>query len=145
SNLRPGTSFVLKLPLRFSGAGTPVVLDSSRPRDIQLGVFAIFGATLIIVGSFFVREQSIGRFDSLTQKDQITESWLQEHILKYPAEIVGAAWDDRVGRPEVVALLARLTHDRKLESEASPDRTRASMTLRLKVDRSSFAGYEREL
>src|SRR5262245_46033162 len=67
TNLRPGVSFVLKLPLRFSGAGAPVVLDVSRPRDIQLGVLAIFGATLLIVGWFFVREQSIGRFDSVTQ------------------------------------------------------------------------------
>src|SRR5262245_18934605 len=130
SNLRPGASFVLKLPLRFSGAGTPVVRDLSRPRDIQLGVFATFGATLLMCGLFCVREQSVGRVDSLTDEVQVTESWLDEHILTRPAEIVGAAWDDRVGRPEVVALLARLTHDRKLESEASRDRRRASMTLR---------------
>ena len=145
NNLRPGQGFVLKIPLRFTGAGAPAVLDSSRPHDIQLAVVALLGSTILIVLLFFVRENTLGRFDPLEQEGHITESWLGEHILKHPAEVVGAAWDDRVGQPEVVALLARLTQEGALASEASPGAKGSSMTLHLKVDRSKFAGYERKL
>src|SRR5262249_30638068 len=55
SNLLPGRSFVLKLPLRYTGAAVPAVLDTSVSREIWLGVLTIFGATLLAVGAFFVR------------------------------------------------------------------------------------------
>jgi hypothetical protein len=145
SNLLPGRSFVLTLPLRYTGVAVPAVLDTSVPLEIWLGVLAIFGATLLAVGAFFVREQSNGRFDPLQQEDQINESWLKEHVLNHPAEVVGAAWDDRIGRPEVVALLARMTTEGKLESQPSPDGSHSSMTLHLKVDRSRLTGYERKI
>ncbi len=70
------------------------------------------------------------------------EPWLREHILKYPAEVVAAAWDENVGTAEVVALIARMVGDGKLESSVG---TSASMTLRLKVDRSTLQGHERTL
>ena len=145
NNLRPGQSFVLKIPLRLIGSAAPAALDSSRPREIQLAVLAVLGTALLIVAWFFVRERARGRFDALEREDSITESWLREHILKYPSEVVGAAWDDRVGQPEVVSLLARLTTDGTLESQPSPGASKASMTLRLKTDRSKLAGYERKL
>ena len=145
SSLLPNRSFVLKLPLRYTGVGAPAILDTSTPRDIALGVLAILGATLLAAGMFFVREQSNGRFDPLQREDQIEESWLTEHVLNHPAEVVGAAWDDRVGTPEVVALLARMSSEGKLESQASRDGSHASMTLRLKVDRARLTGYERKI
>ena len=145
NNLRPGQSFVLKIPLRFTGSAAPAALDSSRPREIWLAVLAVLGSTILIVVWFFVRERARGRFDALERQDAITESWLREHILKYPAEVVGAAWDDRVGQPEVVSLLARLTTDGTLESKPSRSDSKASMALRLKADRSKLAGYERKL
>jgi len=92
NNLRPGQSFVLKMPLRFVGSTAPAALDSSRPREIQLAVLAVLGTTILIVVSFFVRERARGRFDPLEPDDRITDSWLREHLLKYPAEVVGAAW-----------------------------------------------------
>jgi hypothetical protein len=145
SSLPPGRSFVLKIPLRYTGAAVPAVLDTSVPLDVWFGVLTIVGATLLAVGAFFVREQSNGRFDPLQQEDQINEAWLKEHVLTHPAEVVGAAWDDRIGTPEVVALLARMTSEGKLESQASPDGSQSSMTLHLKVDRSRLAGYERKI
>jgi hypothetical protein len=145
SNMRPGESFVLKLPLHYLGAAQPAVLDLSRPRDIQLAALTIFGATILIITWFFLSEQEKGRFDPIEREDRIDESWLRENILKHPAEVVGAAWDNRIGQPEVVALLARMTSEGKLESAASGEGRNASMTLRLKVDRSTFTGYERQL
>lgn len=145
SNMRPGESFVLKLPLHYLGAAQPAVLDLSRPRDIQLAALTIFGATILIITWFFLSEQEKGRFDPIEREDRIDESWLRENILKHPAEVVGAAWDNRIGQPEVVALLARMTSEGKLESAASGEGRNASMTLRLKVARSTFTGYERQL
>ena len=78
--------------------------------------------------------------------DQIDDRWIAEHILKYPAEVVGAAWDDTIGTPEVVALIARLVREGKLESEvAGSGAGKSSMTLRLTVDRSTLEGHERTL
>ena len=145
SNVPPGQSFLLKVPLRFTGAGQPVVLDDSRSREIQLAVLAILGATPLAVAWFFVQEGANGRFDPIEQEDRVDESWLREHILKYPAEVVGAAWDDRIGQPEVVALIARMTSEGKLESEAAGGNRKPAMTLRLKVERSRLTGYERKL
>src|SRR5262245_18673752 len=65
--------------------------------------------------------------------------------MKYPAEVVGAAWDDDVGTPEVVALIARLVGEGKLESDVARSGANASMTLRLKADRSALEGHERTL
>jgi Predicted membrane protein (DUF2207) N-terminal domain len=144
-NLPPNRSFVLKLPLHYLGAGQPLVLDSSRPRDVRFAVLTIFSAAILIITWFFLGEQAKGRFDPIEHEDRVDESWLRENILKHPAEIIGAAWDNRIGQPEVVALLARLTSEGKLESDASGEGRHASMTLRLKVDRSNFTGYERTL
>jgi predicted membrane protein DUF2207 len=145
SNMPPDRSFVLTLPLRYIGTGQPAVLDLSRPPEIRLAVLTIFGAAILIVTWFFLSEQAKGRFDPIEREDRIDESWLRENILKHPAEIVGAAWDNRIGQPEVVALLARMTSEGKLESEASGEGRNASMTLRLHLDRSTFTGYERTL
>src|SRR5262249_29393347 len=122
-----------------------LVLDLSRPPEIRLAVLTIFGAAMLIITWFFLGEQAKGRFDPIEGNDRIDESWLRENILKHPAEIIGAAWDDRVGQPESVALLARMTSEGKLESLASGEGRSASMTLRLKVERSSLTGYERKL
>ena len=72
-------------------------------------------------------------------------AWLREHVFAYPPEVVAAAWDEHVGRSEVVALLARLETDGTIESSLGTARDGATMTLRLKGDRSRLDGYERAL
>ena len=144
TNLAPGRAFVVTLPMRYAGSGTPVAFDTRRPPEIRTAVAVLLGATILLIAWFFAREFRRGRFAAATG-EQVTESWLREHILKYPAEVVGGAWDDRIGPSEVVALLARLTHDRKLESQASSAGSSPSMTLHLKVARSTLQGYERKL
>jgi Predicted membrane protein (DUF2207) N-terminal domain len=145
NNLPPHQGFVLRLPLHYLGAAQPSVLDLSRPPEIRLAALTIFGAAMLIIAWFFLGEQAKGRFDPIERDDRIDESWLRENILKHPAEIIGAAWDNRIGQPEVVAMLARMTSEGKLESQASGEGRHASMTLRLRVDRSSLTGYERKL
>ena len=93
--LPPGRSFVLNLALRHTGAQAPVTLDT-RPAEVRIAVAVLVGVTALLFVSFFVREQSHGRFAPL-ETDRVDEPWLKEHILKHPAEVVGAAWDAGVG------------------------------------------------
>jgi hypothetical protein len=143
--LPPGRSFVLRLPLRYSGTGAPAVLDLTRPIEIRAAVLLLLGLTAIAMLAFFRSEQSWGRFAPL-ESSRIDEPWLREHILRHPAEVIGAAWDAKVGKAEVVALIARLVGEAKLQSEVvSEGDGRSSMMLRLAVPRSALQGYERAL
>jgi len=135
--LPPGKGFVVRLPLRYTGVLVPSTLDLSRPREIVIAVAILLGVTALAVLWFFVREESDGRFAPVAT-EQIDEPWLREHILKYPAEVVGAAWDETIGAPEVVALIGRMVAEGKLESALVDGGGSPSMTLRLKVDRTTL-------
>jgi hypothetical protein len=142
--LAPGRSFVLDLPLRFAGTVAPATLDLTRPLEIRFAVPLLLGITAIAMVAFFRHEQSWGRFAPF-ETSRIDEPWLREHILRHPPEVVGAAWDASVGKPEVVALIARLVAEGKLQSEVANESGASSMTLRLMVPRSALHGYERTL
>jgi uncharacterized membrane protein YgcG len=144
SGLEPGRGFVLTIRLRFTGAGQPEAQEGISPRVIALAVAVVLGVTALAVLAFFVREESHGRFVPVAT-DHIDEGWIAEQVMKYPAEVVGAAWDDSIGTPEVVALIARLVGEGKLESDVARSGAKASMTLRLKADRSALEGHERTL
>jgi uncharacterized membrane protein YgcG len=145
SGLRPGRGFVLTIPLRYSGAGLPQTRTVRSARGIALAASILLGATALAVLAFMWREDSYGRFAPVPT-DAVDAAWIAEHILKYPAEVVGAAWDEDIGTPEVVALVARMVAEGKLESSVSAaGGLSGSMTLRLKVDRSTLTGHERTL
>ena len=127
------------LPLHFSGVDPPSARDLRRPREIVVGVALILGFTAAGVLWFFAREHRYGRFAPLTTA--IDETWLAEHIFKYPAEVVAAAWDENVGTAEVTSLIARMVDDGKLRSSVGKGTAKsAEMTLHLLVDRASPAG-----
>ncbi|HUE87096.1 MAG TPA: DUF2207 domain-containing protein [Vicinamibacterales bacterium] len=138
--LTPGRGFIVTLPLHYAGTAVPIALDSSRPREIVMGVGFLLLALGLGLAAFFAREERHGRFAPLAT--DIDEAWLGEHVFKYPAEVVGAAWDEGISTPEVVALIARMVSEGKLESTVSKS---GSMTLNLKVDRSTLEGHERTL
>jgi hypothetical protein len=139
--LPPGQSFVLNIPFRYTGAQTPVTLDLSRPREIEVAVAIVLLFTGLAVAWFFVRERSYGRFVPVVT-EQVDEAWIKERILKHPAEVVGAAWDGSIGTQEVVALIARMVSEGKLESAVEGEGKQATMVLRLKVDRATLEGHE---
>ena len=107
----------------------------------MIATTAIVVIFALIVLGFVVRERNLGRFAAIDTAI-IDASWIETNILAHPAEVVGAAWDGRIGTPEVVALIARMTAEGKLESEVDG---KNSMTLRLKVDRNKLEGHERAL
>ena len=141
--LSPGQRFVLTIPLRYVGSGEPEINENERVMATAISI--LLGVTIIGVLAFFTREQSYGRFAPLTT-EQVDDKWIAEHIVKHPAEVVGAAWDESIGTAEVVALIARMVGEGTLESNvADTGGGTTSMSLRLKADRSTLDGYERTL
>ena len=138
-NILPGRSFVVTVPLRYTGDLEPAVRDTSRPPEIVQATGLLLALSGLAIGLFFVREQHFGRFAPVPT--DVNETWLREHIFSQPAEVVAAAWDDEVGAAEVVALLARMEAEGKLASDVHG----GEMTLRLAADRDTLAGYERTL
>ena len=138
--LEPGRGFIVRLPLQYSGQTVPSAIETHRPRWVMTAVGFLLLALGLGLAALFVREERIGRFAPLATN--IDEAWLREHVLRYPAEVVGAAWDEGVSTPEVVALIARMVSEGKLESTVGKG---DSMTLELKVDRQSLDGHERTL
>ena len=139
--LEPGEGFVLNIPLWYFESVEPVANDMRRPPEILVGVIAIVGVFALLVLAFVTRERSLGRFAPVDPTG-FDSRWIENNILTYPAEVVGAAWDGRIGKSEVVALIARMTAEGKLESKIEGTN---SIRLSLKVDRDKLNGYERAL
>ena len=137
--LPPGQGLVLTIPLRYTGAGIPAALDSNLPRGIVRALWALLLVPIVVIAWVFARERWYGRFAPL--HPQVDEAWIREHIVNHPAEVVAAAWDNHVESAEVVALIARLVAEGKLQSGAK----NKSMSLHLAVDRDTLEGYERAL
>jgi hypothetical protein len=138
--LRPGQGLVLTIPLHYTGAGVPAALATNLPRGIVNALWSLLIVPIIVIAWTFAREHWYGRFAPLNTT-QIDEAWIREHIVRHPAEVIAAAWDNHIESHEVVALIARLVAEGKLKSVA----TKESMSLHLKVNRGRFEGYERAL
>lgn len=138
----PGQGLVVNVPLRFVGAELPVALQPQRQSPL-LGpaAWALVVLTLAGIGRYFAIEGASGRFAPL--ETDIDEAWLEEHVLRYKPEVVGAAWDNKVGMPEVLAVLARLEREGKLRSVVGDGGARFS--LHLTQGRNVFVDYERGL
>jgi len=96
------------------------------------------------VSWLFFREWRVGRFAPI--ETSVDEAWLQEHVLRHHAEIVGAAWDEQVGTSEVLALLARLVRDGVIAPAGGNGESAGDgSTLRLVGDRQALTGYARDL
>ena len=142
--LAPGAGFVLDTPLGFSGVESPSARDvraaagDRRRGDADPGPHPRGRAVVLRPRAL------VGRFAPLTTA--IDEAWLAEHIFKYPAEVVAAAWDENVGTAEVTSLIARMVDDGKLRSSIGKGTAKSvEMTLHLLVDRASLQGHERVL
>jgi hypothetical protein len=139
-NLDPGQGFVVTLPLQFSGTSVPLAVEPHRPYGVNLAIGFLLLALGLGLAVVFLREERVGRFAPLAT--DIDETWLQTHVLKYPAEVVGAVWDENISTPEVVALIARMVSEGKLASTVNKGGT---MTLDLKAARETLDGHERTL
>lgn len=134
NGLTPGSSYVLNLPLRYTGSGTPSAKDlsatietapASRPsrfggaapprvRHAAGVVFLMIIAAMVIL--LVIREHGTGRFAPLDPPDRIDGEWLEKNVFSRRAEVIGAAWDEKTGGAEVAAMLARLALEGKIRT-----------------------------
>ncbi|HVR42294.1 MAG TPA: hypothetical protein VMS56_02515 [Thermoanaerobaculia bacterium] len=144
----PGEHVVLRVPMHYAGSGHPASVARFSP---PLALAAVGAIPLLLVGwlaaSFVRDERRKGRFVRLPPIDTADRPWLEQHVLRFPPEVVGAAWDDRTASAEVAAVLARLVQEGKLTSRVEPGGWLSSPTLHLElnVPRETLAGYERAL
>ncbi len=152
-DLPPGSSVLITSDLRHTGAAEPEPGVSVVP---ILWRRAAFAAALLAMAFLYVRfrqgEGRRGRFEPLPGPREWDEGWLRENVLDYLPEEVGALWDQKIGPPEVAAVLARMVAEGKLESRVTPGFSLLGISfspgvlhLRLLVERHDLAGYEREL
>ena len=139
--LRPGVTFVVRAPLRYTGGGTPLVFDRTRAPVIATGVPLLLGFAVLGVLWFFVREQRYGRFDPIRTGRSTRRGYRSTSSGTRPRSSAWR-WDEWVGPPEVVALLARLEAEGTIESSVEVGNV---MRLRLKADRDTLTGHARAL
>ncbi len=152
--LPPGQGMVVTLRLARRDASRPAavrsgitpavraaVLARTTPA-IRAGIFALlFGAVFGLFLAWRRREIALGRFDPLPLADSIDETWLEKNVFSLLPEEVGALWDENISAPEVTAVLARLTAERKIKARVEGKK----LTMRRLVPINDFSGYEREL
>ena len=142
----PGRSLSVRVPLRYEGDGSPATVPGSPPGGVRLGLVLLLLAAPLALGTrFFRRERADGRYEPLPRVPD--EAWLEEHLFRYPPELVGAAWDGATSAAEVAGLLARLVAEEKLGSHVERDDDTGDPVLHLEllVPRDTFSELERPL
>ncbi len=115
--LEPGIGFVVAIPLAWSAAGLPSAVRRSPALPLRLGLAGLVALAIVMMTTRFVRDETAaGRFAPLTPLGSINRAWLEAHVLSLRPELVGYAWDEQVGPPDVSATLARLVTEKKLGS-----------------------------
>lgn len=142
SGLRPGESAVVKLALEHTGAGQPAAgrtVASPAVRWAAVGVFA--AAIVLLYFRFRSRESALGRFAPLTPPEAIDEAWLDAHLFPLSPEEAGALWDEKIGPPEIAAVLARLAAEKKISTAVDGKK----LSMRLLVPLEPLQGYDEDL
>jgi uncharacterized membrane protein YgcG len=140
--LPTGQGVVFRRLLSYSGAGSPASVRRTTSRGGRTALFLLLlAAALLLAGVFYARESALGRFAPLPPADAIDASWLQKSVLTLRPEEVGALWDEKIGAPEVAAILARLSAEKKIETGAEGKK----LTMRLLAPLATLEGYEKEL
>lgn len=140
--LVPGESVVIPLRLAYQGAGKPASAVTQLPRAVRLAFpLGMLAAVVFLLLRFLRREKALGRLAPLTPPEAVDETWLQEQLFSLRPEEAGALWDEIVGPPEVAAVLARLTAEKKIQTWASGK----TLHMRLLVPIDELKGYEKDL
>ena len=146
TNLQPGQGYLVNATLQFHGSREPVAVPYGAPSLVAWGLAFLFVfAIAILVFDFVTRERARGRF-VCTPLEQIDERWLEENVLRYKPEIVGAAIDNKIGAPEVAAILAALANEKKIETTVEQRRMkRPLLHMKLLVGMDQIQGHRHAL
>lgn len=144
SDLLPGRGYVVTLPLRYTGAGAPAGVDAWGPRFGAAARTALLFVPLLVLANAWWRESRLGRFAPLPA---VSRESLERTLAATRPEVLGAAWDEAVGAPEVAAIVARLQAEGKLETRVGerPRHGAPELGMTLKRPLGEFEGYERAL
>ncbi|HEX7190308.1 MAG TPA: DUF2207 domain-containing protein [Thermoanaerobaculia bacterium] len=116
TNLPPGRGYIVNVTLQYHGSRAPVAVPYGAPSSVAWGLAFLFVFGIAILIFDFARgERGRGRF-VCTPPEKINEQWLEENVLRFKPEIVGAAIDNKIGAPEVAAILAALANEKKIET-----------------------------
>jgi uncharacterized membrane protein YgcG len=143
TNVEPGRSIVVEVPLRWGGVGAAPELPARglSPRlliGLLIGMaLGLFAAALTI----YRHGRARGLFDRTPSAGQLDPTWIREHVLTYPPALVSAVWNRNLGRSAVAATLASMVVKGKLASHLK----RETLHLRLLVERSSLEEHEADL
>jgi uncharacterized membrane protein YgcG len=150
ARLSPGEGFLVTLPLRYAGVGTPAgVFYGADAETRELLVQVLLAGLLAGFLRWIVRESRRGRFARPPALDVVTPEWLEREVFAMRPEVAGAAWDDQTAQAEVAATLSRLVQEGKLTSKVQTQKLWifSSQTLELTITgaRRDFNEYERAL
>lgn len=146
TNIPPGSSVVVTMPLQYTGAGQPAGVARGLPLPTRMAsALLLLVVVMAMLRRFFAGEAARGRFEPIFPTDDVDREWLNEHIFNLPPEVVGAAWDNSTAAPEVAAMIARMVQEGKLASRVEPKKRQDVLHLELKVPRSDLSGDERKL
>jgi uncharacterized membrane protein YgcG len=140
--LAPGRGVVVRRELEFRGAGRPAATLTGTSRTERLLLFlGLLAAVLAAGGGLYRRDSALGRFEPLPRPEEIDSGWLDKNVFALRPEEAGALWDETIGAPEVAAVLARLSAEKKIATQARGK----ALTLHLLAPLTSFEGYEKDL
>ncbi len=141
-NLVPGEGFLVRASLGYAGSGHPSAGITGVSPRVRLALFTILAGTAIgMLLRFRRRDELLGRFAPLRDPDKIDAAWLDENLLSLAPEEAGALWDEKIGPPEVSAILARLAAQKKIETRAEGKK----LVLKRLVPLAQFSSYDHEL
>lgn len=142
-DLEPGRSVIVRGELAYPGEAAPGGVIVPLAPWVGYGFVALLVAGLgALFLRFLMQEHKLGRIGHITPSNEINEAWLNKVVFALPAEVIGAAWDGKVGAPEVGAILATLAHERKIETSVEPRFWRKpKLAMHLLVERGSIPGY----
>lgn len=146
TNLTPGRGYVVNASLEYHGSRAPVAVPfgATSPVAWQFAILLIIGVGVLIF-SFVMGERARGRF-VFTPFEEIDEEWLKDNVLRFKPEIVGAAFDNKIGAPEVAGILAALAKEKKIETRVEQRRMkRPLLHMTLLVPIEEIEGYRRTL
>lgn len=142
-NLQPGEGFVVTRTLIWKGRSQPAaVTNLPSPALGQAVMFLLVLGIATLAFTFFLREKERGRFGGITPLSEIDDAWLQNNILEFSPEAIGAAWDGKVGAAEVAAAIASLAQQKKIETTVEKRMLRRSrLKMRLTAGDGEIAGH----
>ncbi|MFT3915112.1 MAG: DUF2207 domain-containing protein [Anaeromyxobacteraceae bacterium] len=153
-NVSPGQSVTLSQVLVHDGSVAPDVWtpppppEPAPPFEPRFRLPLLCFAAALLVGAWgWLRRDAGLRGLGGAPAGPVDAAFLDQHVWSLPPEVVGAAWDDKVGSPEVSAVLARMAAEGKIEVSSTSKLMGLvqDVRMKLKVDRRKLPGYENAL